>query len=359
MLFYSFNNFYFLVPFLYFFMELWALFFKLNLDQKIKNFKKDCFNKINNSYKQHFYIYVNINIFFLFYIVIFFYLIRGYNINFFWNHLLITNFSLYLIFSTYFINFVLLLITKQIYYSNVNYSYDYFFSILNLSIFLPLLFLSNDIFSFFFLLELNSCLIFYKLVVSKLWYFNLDGNFNKFTKTFSKNYLNLIFYQFWVTFFSTVLIIFFFLNINFIFGSTNWSIVNYIIFVDGNLNFFFNNFLIILLSLLFIFSFFIKVGVAPFHFFKIEVYKGIPYLSIVFYTTYYLSVFLFFLLYFVSNLYLGFFFFMWFIFLILLVLGSILLITLIFDINLIKSFFAYSTIINTINFIIIMLSNLL
>lgn len=264
-----------------------------------------------------------------------------------------------MIFTTYFINLILLLIVKQIYYSNVNYSYDYFFALINLSILLPLIFLSNDIFSFFFLLELNSCIIFYKLVVSKLWYFNLDSNFNKFSKTFSKNYLNLIFYQFWVTFFSTILIVFFFLNVNFMFGSTNWSLVNYIIFVDSNTDAIFNNFLIILLSLLFLFSFLLKVGVAPFHFFKIEVYKAIPYLSILFYTTFYLSVFLFFLLYFISNLYVGFFFYVWFLFLFILVIGAILLITLIFDINLVKSFFAYSTIINTINFIIIMLSNLL
>ena len=215
MLFYSFNNFYFLLPFFYFFFELWVLFFKLNLDQKIKNFKKDHYNKINNAYKQHFYIYININIFFIFYIFLFFYILRGQSINFFWNHLLLSNFVLYLMFCTFLINFILLIITKQITYSNVNYSYDYFFSLVNLSIFLPLLFLSNNIFSFFFLLELNSCLIFYKLVVSKLWYLNLDNSFNKFSKIFSKNYLNLIFYQFWVTFFSTVLIIFFFFKYKF------------------------------------------------------------------------------------------------------------------------------------------------
>ena len=359
MLFYSFNNFFFLLPFLYFFVELWVLFLKLNSDQKIKNFKKDNFNKINNSNRQHFFIYLNINIYFLLYVFILLYAIKGYNLTFFWNHLLLNNFTVYLMYTTYFINFILLLLIKQINYSNINYSYDYFFSLINLSVLLPLIFLSNDIFSFFFLLELNSCIIFYKLVVSKLWYFNLDNNFNKFTKTFSKNYLNLIFYQFWVTFFSTILIIFFFININFIFGSTNWSIINYILFVEFSIYYFFNNFFIILLSLLFLFSFLLKVGVAPFHFFKIEIYKSIPYLSIILYTTFYLSVFLFFLLYFISNLYIGFFFYIWLLFLIILIVGSILLITLIFDVNFIKSFFAYSTIINSINFIIIMLSNLI
>jgi len=210
MLFYSFSNFYFLLPFLYFFLELWLVFFKINLDQKVKNFKKDLFNKINVFYKQHFFIFLNINFYFLFYIVIFFYTLRGYNVNFLWNHLYISNFSLYLVFSTYIINMFLYLLIKQITYNNVNYSYDYFFSLINLSIFLPILFFSNNVFSFFFLLELNSCLIFYKLTVSKLWYLNLSNNSNKFQKIYSKNYLNLIFYQFWVTFFSTILILFFF-----------------------------------------------------------------------------------------------------------------------------------------------------
>ena len=359
MLYYSFNNFYFLLPFLYFFLEFWFLFFKINLDQKIKNFKKDFFNKINLFYKQNFFVFININIYFLVHIITYLFILKGSCMNFFWNHLLLNNFLLYLMFSTYLINFILFLIVKQLAYTNVSYSYDYFFSLINLSIFLPLLFLSNGVFSFFFLLELNSCIIFYKLVVSKLWYNNISNSSNKFSKVFSKNYLNLIFYQFWVTFFSTVLILFFFINLNVMFGSANWAFINYILYINNNINFFFNKMFLVILSLLFVFSFFIKVGVAPLHFFKIEIYKSIPYLSILFYTTYYLSVFLFFLLYFMSNLYLSFFFYIWFVFLIILVFGSFFLISLIFDVNLIKSFFAYSTIINTINFVILMLINLI
>jgi len=143
------------------------------------------------------------------------------------------------------------------------------------------------------------------------------------------------------------------------FGSTNWTFINYVNYVESNLNFFSNKLFLTIVSLIFVISFFIKVGVAPIHFFKIEVYRSIPYLSIVFYTTYYLSVFLLFLLYFISNLYVSFFIYIWSIFLIILMIGSLLLISLIFDINMVKSFFAYSTIINTTNFIIIMLSNLM
>ena len=47
------------------------------------------------------------------------------------------------------------------------------------------------------------------------------------------------------------------------------------------------------LGLVFIISVFFKLGVTPFHLFKVEVYKGIPLLSIFFYTTYYFIVFFF------------------------------------------------------------------
>ena len=114
----------------------------------------------------------------------------------------------------------------------------------------------------------------------------------------------------------------------------------------------------VFLSLIFIFSLFFKIGIAPFHLFKIEIYKSIPYLSILFYTTYYISTFLFFLLYLLSNLYMSLFVYIWFIFSVMLIIGSMYIVSLLFDVNFIKAFFAYSTIINTTNFIIIIISNL-
>ena len=148
-------------------------------------------------------------------------------------------------------------------------------------------------------------------------------------------------------------------NTNFIFGTTDWALVNFITFVENNINYFNKKILLTLLSLIFLFSLFFKVGVAPFHLFKIEIYKSIPYLSILFYTTYYIAAFLFFLLYLLSNLYVSLFFYIWFIFSLTLILGSVYIISLLFDVNFIKAFFAYSTIINTTNFIIIIVSNLI
>ena len=248
-------------------------------------------------------------------------------------------------------------IINAVSFNKINYSNDYFFALLNLTVLLPLIFLSNNIFSFIFILELNTSIIFYKLVVSKLWYSTNDKD-KKLNKIKSKNYVNLIFYQFWITFFSTIMIFFFYINVNFIFGTTDWSIINFIVFIENNINYFNKKILLVFLSLIFIFSLFFKIGIAPFHLFKIEIYKSIPYLSILFYTTYYISTFLFFLLYLLSNLYMSLFLYIWFIFSVMLIIGSIYIVSLLFDVNFIKAFFAYSTIINTTNFIIIIISNL-
>jgi NADH:ubiquinone oxidoreductase subunit 2 (subunit N) len=358
MLFYNFNNFYFLLPFIYFFFLIWFFFFKINKTQKLKNFKKDIYFNINILKKQHFKIFININFFVLINLFLLFFFLRGEVNSFWWNHLLIQNFNLYLIFILLLVNLALLFIIDSISFNKINYSNDYFFALLNLTVLLPIIFLSNNIFSFIFILELNTSIIFYKLVVSKLWYQSLDKN-KKLNKIKSKNYINLIFYQFWITFFSTIMIFFFYINTNFIFGTTDWALVNFITFVENNINYFNKKILLILLSLIFLFSLFFKVGVAPFHLFKIEIYKSIPYLSILFYTTYYIVAFLFFLLYLLSNLYLSLFFYIWFIFSLTLILGSIYIISLLFDVNFIKAFFAYSTIINTTNFIIIIVSNLI
>lgn len=107
---------------------------------------------------------------------------------------------------------------------------------------------------------------------------------------------------------------------------------------------------------IFIFSVFIKMGITPFHLFKIEVYKGIPLLSIFFYTTYYFSIFFLFFLFFLSD-FLGIFASMYYNLLTLIILGgSIYTLILIFDVNFLKAFFAYSTIINSIGFLITFIS---
>jgi len=124
------------------------------------------------------------------------------------------------------------------------------------------------------------------------------------------------------------------------------------VYYFNNLVFFF------ILWISFFIGFFLKLGFTPIHLFKIEVYKGLPFISIFFYTTvYFLSFFLFFILFVIYyvNSFKIYFYFLFFIFF---VIGFLYVIFLLFYVNLIKSFFSYSTIVNVLSFFSVLLSSL-
>lgn len=95
-----------------------------------------------------------------------------------------------------------------------------------------------------------------------------------------------------------------------------------------------------------------KIGLTPFHLFKIEVYKGLPLVSLVFYTTLYFYIYFLYLII-LLNYHLDFLkFFLNSIFYTIILLGTIYIIMLLFEVTSLKSFFAYSTIINSLLFFV-------
>ena len=164
----------------------------------------------------------------------------------------------------------------------------------------------------------------------------------------------MVFFQYWVTFFSTIFIVYFYINVFYLFGSSDCMLIQYLFTNFYNPTTISTNIRFTLF--IFIFSVFLKMGVTPFHLFKIEVYKGIPLLSIFFYTTYYFSILFLFFLFFLSD-FLGIFASMYYNLLTLLVLlGSLYTLVLLFDVSFLKAFFAYSTIINSVGFLITFIS---
>ena len=141
-----------------------------------------------------------------------------------------------------------------------------------------------------------------------------------------------------------------------LFGSSDWFLLQFFNKIEQNHEI--KNNLVRFLVILFIVSVFLKLGITPFHLFKIEVYKGIPYLSIFFYTTYYFIVFFLFFLSFLSDFLLFFTPQFYFYFNVSMLIGTIYILTLLFDINFIKVFFTYSTIINSVGFLTAFLANI-
>jgi NADH:ubiquinone oxidoreductase subunit 2 (subunit N) len=141
-----------------------------------------------------------------------------------------------------------------------------------------------------------------------------------------------------------------------LFGTSDWNSIQYCYWYSDKKNIYTLN--LNLLLVLFIFSIFIKLGVAPLHLFKIEVYNGLPYITIFFYTTFYFLIFFLFFLFFLLNFLNIFLQQTYFVFIVSIFIGVIYVMVLLFDVNYIKAFFAYSTIINSIGFLFVFISSL-
>lgn len=355
------SDFFYLLPYLWFFFLNWIFFFKINFfNLKVFSLKKDKLKKRSVLKSIHYSIFLRWNISnnFIFLIIVF--LQKGFSGVFFFNHLYLNNSLLYVVFLIFLFNIFFSYIVLQHGFNKINYNVDYFFALSNLNNFFPLIFFSNTLFTFFFLLEVNSTIIFYKFIVSKFWFKNnsnyFDINIDKFKKQVPKNYLNVLFFQYWTTFFSSTFFIFFLINLIYWFGSSEFFFINFFenFFKERFLSF--NIVYKYLLFFVFLFSFFLKIGFTPLQLFKIEVYKGLPMISIFFYTTFYFFVyftyFSLFIFVYLFNFLNYFFFFILFV----IILGGFYILSLLFDLNFIKAFFAYSTLINSILFFSLLFS---
>ena len=356
MLFLYFKDFFIILPFFLYFVFFWIFFIKNNFyNVRINPSSTDILKNSKFLKKVHYIFMVNWSSINFIYLISFLFFLKA-DFNVFWfNHLKFNNFNFSLIILIIFFALILINLIKLVKNSNINYNLDYFSSIINLTIFVPILFLSNTIFTFLFLLELTSLIILYKFSVSKVWFDN-NKNFNKnsFGRLLPKSYLNMIFFQYWANFFSSMLLMFSIFNIIYMFGSSDWFFINTLNNVNTNIFYFNNNIIFTYIYLSFLIGFFLKIGFTPLHLFKIEVYKGIPFISIFFYTSwYFLSFFLYFLIIIYNNLYNLKIYFNLIIYIFLLI-GLFYSISLLFDVNLVKSFFAYSTIVNVLNFLIVL-----
>lgn len=343
----SFNDFYFLSNTLVLLFGLWLFFFKSNTTfSKITTENSTNINVIkltNNSTFLSFYCYL------VFYKLIDTYIIHGKNSLVWFNHFNLNNFIINLLFFFTLLGLFLFLILKfTVKGTNLVKSIDYLFSINNLILILPYLFFVNTIFTFLFLLELISVILLYKLISSKIWFKNLDKS-KHVINNIPQNYINMIFFQYWVTFFSTIFIVYLYINMFYMYGTTDWFLIQFLNSVESCF-LGFNTYLTRILLIVFLLSIFFKLGLTPFHLFKVEVYKGLPYLSIFFYTTYYFVILFIFFIFLLSD-YLFSYTQLYYLFLLfLLVCGSFYIVFLMFDVNLLKAFFTYSTVINTVGF---------
>lgn len=215
----SFNDFYFFLNTLVLLTGLWFFFFKLNTDT-IKITTKNStnvniFKNFNNNSFLSFYYYL------VFFKIVDVYFLYGKNSSIWFNHFNLNNFTTYLLLFVILFGFILFFLLKGVFKKlHLTKSTDYLFSIKNLFLLIPYLFFVNTIFTFLFLLELISVILLYKLISSKIWFKGSEAS-KPLLNSIPQNYINMVFFQYWVTFFSTIFIVYFYINIFYIYGTTD------------------------------------------------------------------------------------------------------------------------------------------
>lgn len=345
-----------LVPYLIYFCSSWVFFFKVNFwGSKIKKISTDKLTANNPIKKTQFVTVCN---FFLVCSLLFLTsltLTLGYETSLFFGHLVVSNFNTLLIKSLLILMIVFFMLNLTSFANSLSYSSDYIFSITNIVLYSCLLFLSNSIFSFIFVLELSSITIFYNFVSAKSSFSKSPGSTKPSSLGVSGNphqYLSMLLFQYWATFFSSILIFFSLILIFLKFNSTEFFLINYVYAISLN-SMYEPSYQDVTIWTVFTLGLLIKLSITPFHLFKIEVYKGLPLLGILFYTSvYFLVNFIFFLVLF--NIYLvnvksvlTVFFIAY------MILSSLYIISLLFDLSSLKSFLGYSTVVNTTIFILL------
>jgi hypothetical protein len=215
---------------------------------------------------------------------------------------------------------------------------------------------STSLFLAIFSLEFVALLIFGKFVVSRSLVTTTpnETKLTTFINQFSYGLFNSLFFQFWANFVSSVILFFSLSNIHYLFGLSNFYMVNFFFYII-TLNWYvpevFGSFILTVL----ITGFFIKLGLSPYQFFKIETYKGIPLYMVVIYTVLYLIVYVYFFIFiflcqltvlkeFTGSYILFILFF-----------SVVYLFSLLFDTKNFKAFLSYSTLITLTNLFLVIL----
>ena len=278
------------------------------------------------------------------------------------SHLIVTNLQLKF---QFFIFFIFLLTTIPYLLSVIFYNqttFDFLLTIINLFLWVSLLYFSSNLFTIIFFLEILSAAV---MLFTSASYFFSNLNFKKINLS-SNNYLNLnlpyyqtssLIFFFWVSFLASVSLFFYLLFFIYYFNTLDVFLLEYLFnFLTVNLTFYeYLSFFSIWFG--FIFCIFLKCGLVPFFIWKPLFFKGLSYLYLFIYTCfYYFFLLIFFVLFF--SLYFPFIFTYYiFISFSLLLIGWFLLFTILFNNTYLKSFFAISSILNTLLVFVVLLSS--
>jgi hypothetical protein len=227
-----------------------------------------------------------------------YFLIQKFNItNVFWDLIYLSNNTVF--YGTYLTMILLLIIigVQTTIRQNIVFSPEYLIFLVLLIFFGYIVVSSSSLFLTIFSLEIVALIIFGKFSVSKILHKNGSNYGDKKNPSMlnqvSYGLLNSLFFQFWANFVSSIFLFYSLINIHNIFGLSNFFLSNFLL-SELTTSFYLPEVNCYTILILFITGLFIKLGISPYQFFKIETYKGIPLFFVVVYTSVYLMIYVYF-----------------------------------------------------------------
>jgi len=273
---------------------------------------------------------------------------------FFFNHLYISNIYNYVCILTLLIFHVTVLLISSHQYSLNKMNYNVIIYLFLLKCWLDLLFLCTNLFTLVFIVELLSITLFILLSIFNN-YKTINFNFNYITNFIIEyNYIKPTyqFYSliliFWISFVTSVNLFFYLIYFIYFINTFDLILIDYLILYLNSVSTKYNYIQLNFIFIGFIFTWFLKLGLVPFFFWKPNTFKGLTFIFLIIYILFFYFIFL------VYSIYLFTFFFnelinYIYIFSILIsYISLILLISFLFDVSNIKIFLAYSSILNTL-----------
>ena len=257
------------------------------------------------------------------------------------NYLIIVSFSF--IWSAYLISF---------YYTSSEL-YDYTSTTYSFFLWTAFLFLTNNIITLIFFIEILSTLIMLMIITSTFssayFYNNVNiSRHNYFTQTMPTSFLSTILFFFWISLVSSLTLFVFTILFYLQFFTFDWFSTELILFYVLTITDLKGVFMLSLTWLFLMFCIFLKCGLVPFYIWKPIFFKGIPLHALFFYIVFfYFFIFYFFIYFFVFYLN-ELFYLNVFINLTLLMLGLVVILFIICESFYLKAFLAMSSILNTL-----------
>lgn len=241
----------------------------------------------------------------------------------------------------------------SVFYFSSKDIYDYTIICLNFLLWVYLLFLSNNILSFIFFIEILSTLIFLLLITSTFsttfFYNNLNLNlYNYFNYTTPLFYIQMLMFFFWTSLVSSLNLFFFLVIFYFKFLTLDWSYLELTVYYFFNETSVYEYISFSIVWFNFLFCFFLKCGLVPFYFWKPVFFKGIPLHALSFYILFFYFFIFFFFIYFFLVYVNELFYFFIFLNTLLFVVGFTFLLFILCESYYIKAFLALSSILNTL-----------